>query len=67
MIIHPDYDHRPRGSIPDAALVEILQEAPADPIKLLTPEEEALYAPAGTSATVIGRGPPGRWQPIPLS
>ena len=56
VIIHPDYDHRPRGSIPDAALVEILQAAPADPIKLLTPEEEALYAPAGTSATVIGRG-----------
>ena len=56
VIIHPDYDHRPRGSIPDAALVEILQEAPADPIKLLTPEEEALYAPAGTSATVIGGG-----------
>ena len=56
VIIHPDYDHRPRGSIPDAALVEILQAAPADPIKLLTPEEEALYAPAGTSATVIGGG-----------
>ena len=56
VIVHPDYDHRPRGSIPDAALVEILQEAPADPIKLLTPEEEALYAPAGTSATVIGGG-----------
>ena len=56
VIIHPDYDHRPRGSIPDAALVEILQEAPADPIKLLTPEEEALYAPAGTSATGIGGG-----------
>ena len=56
VIIHPDYDHRPRGSIPDAALVEILQAAPADPIKLLTPEEEALYAPSGASATVIGRG-----------
>ena len=56
VIIHPDYVHRPRGSIPDAALVEILQEAPADPIKLLTPEEEALYAPPGASATVIGRG-----------
>ena len=56
VIVHPDYDHRSRGSIPDAALVEILQAAPADPIKLLTPEEEALYAPAGTSATVIGRG-----------
>ena len=56
VIIHPDYVHRPRGSIPDAALVEILQEAPADPIKLLTPEEETLYAPPGASATVIGRG-----------
>ena len=56
VIVHPDYDHRSRGSIPDAALVEILQEAPADPIKLLTPEEEALYAPPGASATVIGRG-----------
>ena len=56
VIVHPDYDHRSRGSIPDAALVEILQEAPADPIKLLTPEEEALYAPPGSIATVIGRG-----------
>ena len=56
VIIHPDYVHRPRGSIPDAGLVEILQEAPADPIKLLTPEEEALYAPPGAIATVIGRG-----------
>ena len=56
VIIHPDYDHRPRGSIPDAALVEILQAAPADPIKLLTPEEEALYAPPGAIATAIGRG-----------
>ena len=56
VIIHPDYDHRPRGSIPDAALVEILQPAPAAPIKLLTPEEEALYAPAGAIATVIGGG-----------
>ena len=56
VIVHPDYDHRSRGSIPDAGLVEILQEAPADPIKLLTPEEEALYAPPGASATVIGRG-----------
>ena len=56
VIIHPDYDHRARGSIPDAALVEILKPAPADPIKLLTAEEEALYAPAGASVTVIGGG-----------
>ncbi len=56
VIIHPDYDHRPKGSIPDAALVEILEPAPAAPIKLLTPGEEALYAPAGASVTVIGGG-----------
>ena len=56
VIIHPDYDHRPRGWIPDAALVEILEPAPADPVKLLTSEEENLYAPAGTSATAIGGG-----------
>ena len=56
VIIHPDHDLRPKGSIPDAALVEILQPAAADPVKLLTPEEEALYAPAGATATVIGGG-----------
>ncbi len=56
VIIHPDHDLRPKGSIPDAALVEILQPAAAAPVKLLTPEEEALYAPAGATATVIGGG-----------
>ena len=65
VIIHPDHDLRPKGSIPDAALVEILQPAAADPVKLLTPEEEALYAPAGATATVIGGGRQGRWQPPP--
>ena len=56
VIVHPDYDDDSKGSIPDAALVEILQAAPAEPVKLLTREEEALYAPAGATATVIGRG-----------
>ena len=63
VIIHPDYVHRPRGSIPDAALVEILQEAPADPIKLLTPEEETLYAPPRRQRNRHRQGAPGRWQP----
>ena len=56
MIIHPDYDHRPEGSIPDAALIEILEPAPDAPIRILTPEEEAWYAPAGILATIIGGG-----------
>ena len=56
MIIHPDYDHRPKGSIPDAALIEILEPAPADPVRILTPEEETWHAPAGTLATIIGGG-----------
>ena len=56
VIIHPDYDHRPEGSIPDAALIEILEPAPAAPVRLLTPEEEAWYAPAGILATIIGGG-----------
>ena len=56
VIVHPDYDHRPKGSIPDAALIEILEPAPAAPVRILTPEEEAWYAPAGTLATVIGGG-----------
>ena len=56
VIIHPDYDHRPEGSIPDAALIEILEPAPDAPIRILTPEEEAWYAPAGILATIIGGG-----------
>ena len=56
VIIHPDYDHRAQGSIPDAALIEILEPAPDAPIRILTPEEEAWYAPAGILATIIGGG-----------
>lgn len=56
VIIHPDYYYAGAGFRNDAALVEILQPAPADPVKLLTPEEEAQYAPSGTTATVIGWG-----------
>ncbi len=56
VIIHPDYDHFSKGFNPDAALVEILEPAPAAPVRILTPEEEAWYAPAGTLATVIGGG-----------
>ena len=56
VIIHPDYYYAGAGFRNDAALVEILQPAPADPVKLLTREEEAQYAPSGTTATVIGWG-----------
>ena len=56
VIIHPDYDHRPPGSIPDVALIEILEPAPADPVRILTPEEETWHAPAGTLATLVGGG-----------
>ena len=56
VIIHPDYDHRPASSIPDAALIEILEPAPANPVRILTPEEETWHAPGGTLATLIGGG-----------
>ena len=56
VIIHPDYYYAGAGFRNDAALVEILQPAAADPIKLLTPEEESQYAPSGTTATSIGWG-----------
>ena len=56
VIVHPDYDHRPPGSIPDAALIEILEPAPADRVRILTPEEETWYAPAGALATTVGGG-----------
>ena len=56
VIVHPDFDHRPASSIPDAALIEILEPAPADPVRILTPEEETWHAPGGTLATVIGGG-----------
>ena len=56
VIVHPDYDHRPPGSIPDAALIEILEPAPANPVRILTPEEETWHAPGGTLATLIGGG-----------
>ena len=59
VIIHPDYYYAGEGFRNDAALVEILEPAPADPIKLLTPAEEARYSPSGTTATAIGWGRQG--------
>ncbi len=56
VIVHPDYDHRPKGFIPDAALIEILEPASAEPVRILTPEEDAWYAPPGTLSTIIGGG-----------
>ena len=56
VIVHPDYDHLPKSFVPDAALIEILEPAPAVPVRILTPEEESWHAPAGTLATVIGGG-----------
>ena len=56
VIIHPDYDFTGAGFRNDAALVEILRPAAADPVKILTPGDEAWLAPSGTTATVIGWG-----------
>ena len=56
VIIHPDYYSAGAGFRNDAALVEILRPAAADPIKILTPGDEAWLAPSGTTATVIGWG-----------
>ena len=56
VIIHPDYYYAGAGFRNDAALVEILRPAAADPVKILTPGDEAWLAPSGTTATVIGWG-----------
>ena len=56
VIIHPDYYSAGAGFRNDAALVEILRPAAADPVKILTPGDEAWLAPSGTTATVIGWG-----------
>ena len=56
VIIHPDYYYAGAGFRNDAALVEILRPAAADPVKILTPGDEAWLASSGTTATVIGWG-----------
>ena len=56
VIIHPDFYYAGAGFRNDAALVEILRPAAADPVKILTPGDEAWLAPSGTTATVIGWG-----------
>ena len=54
--IHPDYYYKGAGFRNDAALVEILEPAPATPVRVLTPEQEAWYAPSGTKGTAVGWG-----------
>ncbi|MYC80972.1 MAG: trypsin-like serine protease [Acidobacteria bacterium] len=56
VIIHPDYYYKGAGFRNDAALVEILEPAPATPVRILTPEEEAWHAPSGTKGTAVGWG-----------
>ena len=56
VIVHPDYYFKGAGFRNDVALVEILEPAPATPIRILTPEEEAWHAPSGSAATTVGWG-----------
>ena len=56
VIIHPDYYYEGAGFQNDAALVEIMQPAPAAPVRILTPEEEAWHAPSGSTASAVGWG-----------
>ncbi len=56
VIIHPDYYYKGEGFRNDAALVEIMEPAPATPVRVLTPEEEAWYAPSGGPASAVGWG-----------
>ena len=56
VIIHPDYYYEGAGFRNDAALIEILEPAPAAPIRILTPEEEAWHAPSGSTASAVGWG-----------
>ena len=56
VIIHPDYYYEGAGFRNDAALIEILEPAPAAPVRILTPEEEAWYAPSGSPASAVGWG-----------
>ena len=56
VIVHPDYYFKGAGFRNDVALVEILEPAPAAPVRILTPEEEAWYAPSGSPATAVGWG-----------
>ena len=56
VIIHPDYYYEGAGFRNDAALIEILEPAPAAPVRILTPEEEAWHAPSGSTASAVGWG-----------
>ena len=56
VIIHPDYDYKGAGFRNDAALIEIMEPAPANPVRILSPEEEAWHAPSGSGATTVGWG-----------
>ena len=56
VIIHPDYYYKGAGFRNDAALIEIMEPAPATPVRVLTPEEEAWYAPSGSRAATVGWG-----------
>ena len=56
VIIHPDYYYRGAGFRNDAALIEIMEPAPATPVRILTSEEEDLHAPSGSLASAVGWG-----------
>ena len=61
VIIHPQYYSGGAGFRYDAALLEMIDSFDSEaegivPVRLLTPEERALYAPSGTLATAVGYG-----------
>ncbi|MDE2757300.1 MAG: trypsin-like serine protease, partial [Acidobacteriota bacterium] len=56
VIIHPDYYYKGAGFRNDAALIEILEPAPAAPVRILTPEEEAWHISSGSTASAVGWG-----------
>ena len=57
IILHPNYRLNVTNTIPDAALVEIIDAVPASdrtPVNILDSDGEAQYATPGTAATLIG-------------
>ena len=55
LIPHPRYSHRILGTN-DIGLIQLAQPFPGEPVRILTPAEEGIYAPSGTTAVAVGWG-----------
>ncbi len=66
IILHPEYYSGRAGFKNDAALVELTIDSMHEPVSILSPEEEARFAPSGTTATVVTVGGDPGFVEMPL-